>query len=66
MEEVEEEPSAVLEVASEERLEEAEDSAILVKTEWKRKGDRVNFFTKEAANTDFFDLVGSHRASSTD
>ena len=34
------------------------DQDIQLKTEWKRKGDRVNFFTKEAANADFFDLVG--------
>ena len=39
-------------------LDEDEDTSIQLKTEWKRKGDRVNFFTKEAANTDFFDLVG--------
>ena len=32
-------------------------SQIQYKTEWKRKGDRVNFFTLEAVNTDFFDLV---------
>ena len=36
---------------------EEEEPQIQLKTEWKRKGDRVNFFTKEAANSDFFDLV---------
>ena len=34
-----------------------DDNAITLKTEWKRKGERVNFFTKEASNADFFDLV---------
>lgn len=34
------------------------DETIQLKTEWKRKGDRVNFFTKEATSADFFDLVG--------
>ena len=38
---------------------EGDDSQIQLKTEWKRKGDRVNFFTKEAANSDFFDLVSN-------
>lgn len=37
-----------------------DDDGIQLKTEWKRKGDRVNFFTKEASNADFFDLVYYH------
>ena len=34
-----------------------EENAITLKTEWKRKGERVDFFTQGASNADFFDLV---------
>merc|ERR1712063_37070 len=47
-------------------LDEDEDTSIQLKTEWKRKGDRVNFFTKEAANTDFFDLLKASASSLRD
>jgi len=36
-----------------------EDEGLVLKTSWKRKEDRVNFFAKEATEADFFDLVST-------
>lgn len=42
-----------------EDLESESEDSIHIKSQWQRKGERVNFFTRDVSNTDFFDLVSN-------